>query len=80
MQRDIIAEFHDALMDFMDHFKEEAEAQAENIIRDPAEMLSTLLDETLADHSDKTNDNGSPVTYGTMLDALSNQYREEEDE
>ena len=53
MQRDIIAEFHDALMDFMDHFKEEAEAQAENIIRDPAEMLSTLLYETLADHSDK---------------------------
>ena len=67
--------FHDKLMDFIDHLKKEAEFQTENIIITPASALETLLYEALSDYSDTVNENGSALTYGEILDNLSNEYR-----
>ena len=67
--------FHDSLMVFIDHLKEEAEFQTENIIITPASALETLLYEALSDYSDTVNENGSALTYGEILDNLSDEYR-----
>lgn len=66
--------FHEKLMDFIDHFREAAEENVESIIGDPEGQLETLLSEALFDVSNDCNENGTPVTYGTLLDTISGSY------
>ena len=66
--------FHEKLMDFIDHFREAAEEHVESIIEDPEGQLETLLSETLFDVSNDCNENGTFLTYGTLLDAISGDY------
>lgn len=66
--------FHEKLMEFIDHFKEAAEENVESIIGDPEGQLETLLSETLFDVSNDCNENGTPVTYGTLLETISESH------
>ena len=66
--------FHDKLMEFIDHFREAVEENVESIIGDPEGQLETLLSEALFDVSNDCNENGTPVTYGTLLDAISESH------
>ena len=40
----------------------------------PCKELSELLYETFSDYSNISNKNGSPLTYGDILDTLSSKY------
>ena len=66
--------FHEKLMEFIDHFRKAAEENVESIIGDPEGQLETLLSEVLFDVSNDCNGNGTPVTYGTLLDTISGSY------
>ena len=72
----IIETFRGKLVVFLEHFTREAEAETENIIENPLERLSELLYETAEDISDTTNDNDTPLTYGSVLDTLAKRYKE----
>ena len=71
--------FHEKLMDFIDHFREVIEENVENIIEKPEGRLETLLLEAFFDVSNDCNGNSTPVTYGTLLDAISRSQLKEED-
>lgn len=73
-KEEILELFHDKLMEFIDHFREAAEENVESIIGDPEGQLETLLSEALFDVSNDCNENGTPVTYGTLLGAMSESY------
>ena len=73
-KRETLELFHNKLMEFIDHFREAVEENVESIIGDPEGQLETLLSETLFDVSNDCNENGTPVTYGTLLDAISESH------